>query len=101
MNEEDDRDFPEGPESRPALPPPDFDFLIYSLRLQIELNLGLLPGADDEPPDFELAKHHIELLAMLQEKTKGNLTVQEQNALDNSVTELRFRFDQAQKQHSA
>jgi hypothetical protein len=89
-------------QSRPELPPPDFDFLIYSLRLQAELNLGLLPlgdpGEEEPEPDFELARHNIELLAMLQEKTKGNLSVEEQRALDNSITELRFRFVQAQQQ---
>ena len=57
---------------------PDFDFLVYSLRLQAELNLGVLPfgvpGEDKTAPDFELARHNIDLLAMLQEKTKGNLT---------------------------
>jgi hypothetical protein len=88
--------------SRPELPPADFDFLIYSLRLQAELNLGLLPmgDSDDEEqgPDFELARHNIDLLTVLQEKTKGNLTVDEQRALDNSVTELRFRFVQVQEQ---
>jgi len=83
-------------DSRPALPPADFDFLIYSLRLQAEMNMGVLPFADQQEPDFELARHHIDLLAMLQEKTKGNLTVEEQRQLDNSVTELRFRFVQAQ-----
>jgi hypothetical protein len=81
-------------DSRPELPPADFDFLIYSLRLQVEMNLGMLPLGDKPEPDFELARHHIDLLAMLQEKTKGNLTVEEQRALDNSVTELRFRFVQ-------
>jgi hypothetical protein len=89
-------------ESRPALPPADFDFLIYSLRLQAELNLGLLPmgDPDDEKqaPDFELARHNIDLLAVLQAKTKGNLTMEEQRALDNSVTELQFRFVQVQGQ---
>jgi len=90
-------------ESRPALPPPDFDFLIYSLRLQAELNLGLLPfgptGDDEKPePDLELARHNIDLLAMLQEKTKGNLTDEEQRTLDNSVTELRFRYVQAERE---
>lgn len=88
-------------ESRPELPPADFDFLVYSLRLQAELNLGLLPmgGPDEEnqEPDFDLARHNIDLLGMLQEKTKGNLTAEEQRALDNSVTELRFRFVQAQQ----
>jgi hypothetical protein len=89
-------------ESRPALPAPDFDFLVYSLRLQAELNLGLLPsggfGEDEPAPDFDLARHNINLLAMLQEKTKGNLSSEEQRALDNSVTELRFRFVQAQQE---
>lgn len=87
--------------SRPALPAPDFDFLVYSLRLQAEMNLGMLPLGDDQEPDLELARHHIDLLAMLQQKTKGNLTPDEQRALDNSVVELRFRFVEAQKKLSA
>jgi hypothetical protein len=98
--EDDDDDL----ESRPALPPPDFDFLIYSLRLQAELNLGLLPfgepGEEGSEPDFDVARHNIDLLAMLQEKTKGNLSADEQRALDNSITELRFRFVQAQQADS-
>lgn len=91
-------------ESLPELPPADFDFLVYSLRLQTELNLGLLPfgSPDDEEgqPDFELARHNIDLLAMLQQKTKGNLTAEEQMALDSSVTELRFRFVEVQQEKS-
>lgn len=91
--------------ARPELPPADFDFLVYSLRLQAELNLGILPmgapGDENQEPDFELARHNIDLLGVLQEKTKGNLSVEEQHALDNSVTELRFRFVQAQEQLKA
>lgn len=83
-----------GAENRPELPPADFDFLVYSLRLQAELNLGLIPLEDAADPDLELARHNIDLLAMLQEKTRGNLTLEEQRALDNSITELRFRFTQ-------
>jgi hypothetical protein len=83
-------------DSRPALPPADFDFLVYSLRLQAEMNMGMLPFGDQQEPDYELARHHIDLLAMLQDKTKGNLTVEEKRQLDNSVTELRFRFVQTQ-----
>src|SRR5271163_3198438 len=86
--------------SRPELPPPDFDFLVYSLRIQAELNLGLLPFGDKRKPDFELGRHNIDLLAMLQEKTKGNLTEEEQRSLDNSVTELRFRWVQAKEQQA-
>ena len=36
---------------------------------------------------------------MLQEKTRGNCTIEEQRLLDNAVTELRFRFVQASEQH--
>jgi len=91
---------PEQQQSISELPPPDFGFLVYSLRLQAELSLGLLPFGEDKKPDFNLARHHIDLLAMLQEKTRGNLTMEEQRALDNSVTELRFRFIQAREQES-
>jgi hypothetical protein len=91
---------PEQHHSISELPPPDFGFLVYSLRLQAELSLGLLPFGDEKKPDFNLARHHIDLLAMLQEKTRGNLTMEEQRALDNSVTELRFRFIQAREQES-
>jgi|SRR5580698_9093614 hypothetical protein len=103
MPDEQESELELGTEFRPELPPPDFDFLVYSLRLQAELNLGILPfgagpGEDRSDPDFDLARHNIDLLAMLQEKTKGNLTAEEQRALDNSVTELRFRFVQAKEQ---
>jgi hypothetical protein len=89
-------------EALPELPPADFDFLIYSLRLQTELSLGLLllgpPGEDETGLDFDLARHNIDLLAMLQQKTKGNLTAEEQRALDNSVTRLRFHLTQIQQE---
>jgi hypothetical protein len=99
VNESDDLD-----DERPELPPADFDFLVYSLRLQAELNLGLLPqgfGEESQEADLDLARHNIDLLAMLQEKTKGNLTEEEQRALDNSVAELRFRFVQVMEGQTA
>ena len=40
------------------------------------------------------ARHAIDMLAMLQEKTKGNLSLEEQRLIENSLTELRFRFVQ-------
>jgi len=41
-----------------------------------------------------MARHAIDLLAVLMEKTKGNLILEEQRLLENSLTELRFRFVQ-------
>ena len=85
-------------EGRPfPLPPASFEFLTESLRLQAEMQLGLMRiGAEDQPPaDLELARHTIDLMAMLQEKTRGNLTLEEQRLIENSLTLLRFRYVQA------
>jgi hypothetical protein len=84
-------------ESRMPLPPASFEFLTLSLRTQAEFQLGLMHfGKPEEKPepDFELARHSIDLLAVLQEKTRGNLSMEEQRMLENSLTELRFRFVQ-------
>ncbi len=87
------------------LPPVTFEFLTLSLKMQAEMQLGLVHFGEekDRPqPEFKLARHTIDLMAMLQEKTKGNLSVDEQRLLENSLTELRFRYVQAleQKQKS-
>jgi hypothetical protein len=85
-------------EERIPLPPASFEFLALSLRTQAELQLGLLHfGAEEDrpKPDLDLARHSIDLLAMLHEKTRGNLTLQEQRLVENSLTELRFRYVQA------
>jgi len=78
------------------LPPPTFEFLTWSLRLQAEAYLGLLGAGEEAPPtpDLRRARHTIDLMAMLEEKTRGNLTLEEQRLLENSLTELRFRYVQ-------
>ena len=101
MSEEFSQDLFGDPASRPALPAPDFDFLVYSLRLQAEMSLGILPLGETQEPDLEMARHRIDLLAMLQEKTRGNLSTEEQRSLDDSLMELRLRFVEAQKQLAA
>ena len=80
-----------------SLPPPTFEFLVFSLKMQAEMRLGLYSmGQDKEAvPDLPAARHAIDLLAMLVEKTRGNLAQDEQRMIENSVTELRFRFVQA------
>src|SRR5689334_1673291 len=79
-----------------ALPPATFTFLVLSLRAQTEMQLGLMHfGEEEKPePDLQLARHSIDLLGVLQEKTKGNLSLEEQRLLENSLTELRFRYVQ-------
>lgn len=84
------------------LPPPTFEFLVFSLKTQAEIRLGLLPfgapgedGEKEDEPDLPSARHAIDMLAMLAEKTRGNLSLEEQRLIENSLTELRFRFVQA------
>ncbi len=86
------------PQQELPLPPPTFEYLVFSLRLQAETSLGLLHLGDEQQqpkPNLSLARHTIDLMAMLLEKTKGNLTLEESRYLENSVTELRFRYVQA------
>jgi hypothetical protein len=77
--------------------------LVLSLRTQAEVQLGLFHFGEDKDrpePDLEAARHSIDLLGILQEKTRGNLTLEEQRLLENSLTELRFRYVQAVEQQS-
>jgi hypothetical protein len=94
-----------GPEAQGSapLPPPSFSLLVLSLRTQAEVQLGLFHFGEDKErpePDLEAARHSIDLLGILQEKTRGNLTLEEQRLLENSLTELRFRYVQAVEQQS-
>lgn len=78
------------------LPPATFEFLVFSLKMQAEMRLGLLKlgEEDDEELNLPAARHTIDMLAMIAEKTKGNLSLDEQRLIENSLTELRFRFVQ-------
>ena len=87
-------------EFRIPLPPASFSFLVLSLRAQAEMQLGLMQFGQEEKsePDLELARHTIDLMAILMEKSKGNLSIEEQRLLENSLTELRFRFVQVSQE---
>lgn len=90
------------PETEPELPlpPASLEFLIFSFKTQAEIQLGLIHFGDekDRPkPNLPLAQHSIDMLGILHEKTKGNLNLDEQRLLENSLTELRFRYIEALK----
>ena len=83
------------------LPPASFTFLVLSLRTQAEMQLGLVHFGEEEEkpqPELPLARHTIDMLGVLLDKTKGNLTLDEQRLLENSLTELRFRFVQVSEE---
>src|SRR5579872_2274852 len=78
------------------IPPASFTFLILSMQAQAQMQLGLMHFGEGEKPEpqLDLARHTIDMMGVLLEKTKGNLTLDEQRLLENAVTELRFRFVQ-------
>lgn len=83
------------------LPPATFEFLTISLKTQAEIQLGLLHFGEEKDrakPDLRVARHTIDMLSMIQDKTKGNLSMEEQRLIENSLTELRFRYVQAMEQ---
>lgn len=81
-------------EARGPLPPGNFAALISMLTTQALFALGLLKikGQEEKAPDLELAKYHIDMLETLQEKTKGNLTKEEDTVLSNTLNELRMGY---------
>jgi len=76
----------------------DFNALVLSLGSSALVHLGEAPDPNTaqkrEKPEFALAQQSIDLLAMLQEKTRGNLTEDEARFLDNMLFELRMLFVQ-------
>jgi len=78
----------------PPLPEVNFSTFIVSLSTEILFHLGEIahPGTGERQKDFVLAKHAIDTLAMMQEKTKGNLTEEEQKLLESMLYDLRMCF---------
>ena len=78
-----------------ATPPePDFRFFLTSLALQASISLGIIanPVTQKIEQDSSQAKFLIDTIAMLKEKTKGNLTKEETESLDNILYELRMQY---------
>jgi hypothetical protein len=78
------------------MPPANFETLMSTLATQALFALGAIPdprtGQASVSPD--LARHHIDMLGVLQDKTEGNLSEEEANTLNQTVNELRQRYVQ-------
>ena len=82
------------------MPPPSLTFLVSNLYLQGMIALGLLPRPGSDKPEAHLdqAKHTIDLLQMLWEKTEGNRTPEETKEMDTILHELRMSYVAVQQQ---
>ena len=82
-----------GPQAS-RLPEASFLSLANMLAVEAAMHLGLIqnPGEEAPPADLEAARHLIDMLGMLQSKTRGNLTGEEDNLLENILADLRMQF---------
>lgn len=71
-----------------------FAGLVQLLAMQALVGLGGFagPGGQEIPPNLELAKMHIDMLDLLEQKTKGNLTPDEKAMLDTTLHQLRIAY---------
>lgn len=84
--------------SEMPLPPPGIDSITQLFVTQAMVAMGIVPGPDGEfVKQFPLARHFIDLLGVLEEKTKGNLSPQEARLLSVSLHELRIAFVEQSK----
>ena len=90
---------PHLPEVGDPMPPIDFNTFILSMASATLMHLGEVEGPEGRKGELNLplARHHIDLVAMLQEKTKGNLTGEEERILDEVIDEMRERFEEVSK----
>lgn len=75
------------------MPPASFSTLVQSIVTQALFYLGDLSSRGGEPMlNLDMAKHQVDLLGVIEEKTRGNLTGEEQRLLDAALYETRMRY---------
>ncbi len=86
------------PAGATALPVVDFHTFVLSLGSSALLHLGEIehPDVGATQKDLPLAKHTIDILVMLEQKTKGNLTPAEEKLIQSLLYDLRLRYVEAQ-----
>ncbi|MFV0438657.1 MAG: DUF1844 domain-containing protein [Desulfopila sp.] len=86
-------------EGRCVMPEVTFSTFIMSLNTSALYHMGEIkdPHTGRSDVDFSLARHAIDTLVMLQQKTKGNLTREEEEMLRNILYDVKLRFVKARK----
>jgi hypothetical protein len=78
----------------------NFVSFVFSLMHTTAVHLGdaIDPATgESSPPNIEAAQQMIDILGILEEKTRGNLTPEERQLLEQGLYELRMRFVQVQQ----
>jgi hypothetical protein len=81
-------------EGKPVYEEPDFNFFITTFSLQAAIALGEVanPVTSKKEENLPQAKFIIDTIALLKEKTRGNLTAEESKLLENVLYELRMGY---------
>ncbi len=76
------------------IPEPTFIEIVQTLAMQAMVGLGGMQGPSGQPipANLDLAKHFIDMLDVLEKKTKGNLEQNEQEILDTTLHQLRLAY---------
>ena len=92
--EQEEEPVPEAEEEAAQLPEINFQTFVFSLNASALVQLGMMddPATGRKEKNLSLAKQTIDILSMLQEKTEGNLTDDEENLLKNILYDLRIRY---------
>jgi hypothetical protein len=82
-----------------VMPEVTFSAFVMSLNTSILYHLGEIkdPETGKTEVNYDLARHAIDTLVMLQQKTKGNLSRDEEEMLKNIVYDIKLRFVRAMK----
>lgn len=90
---------PKAPPSGHQMPPLDFATFILSLATSAQVHLGAIPNPQTgkQEQNFGLAKETIDLLEILKEKTKGNLTKDEERLFEHLLYDLRMMYVERSK----
>ena len=85
---------PRRTEGDPLDDPASFLSLIMSLASNAAASLGMMPhpATGETGVDLPTAKHWVDVLGMLEEKTRGNLDEQEAQMLENLLADLRMQY---------
>ena len=92
----------ESPHQDSPFGPVDFASYVMSIASSAMITLGQLPdpGTNIITIELDTARHLIDVLSMLEEKTKGNLDATEQKLVTSLLYDLRVGFVEAQRKHS-
>ena len=92
-----------GTEGQHGLPPADFKTLISTMVTQAMFAMGAIPDPQtgQRVAHLDLARHHIDMIGVIQDKTAGNLDEEEQTLVNQTLSELRMHYVELSRQAAA